>query len=72
MSIVADGIIPPHKFDMITMTSYYFSVLSPDQRKKILHTSHTLLSEYGVVVLDASSLKVFRELHLCDKYTVVE
>lgn len=48
-------------FDMITMISYDFSVLSPEQRKKLLITFETLLTENRVVLLDVSSLANFHK-----------
>ncbi len=49
------------QFDLIIMISYDFSVLSSDQRETLLHIFHTLLSENGTVLLDASSLEAFND-----------
>ncbi|MFC1484328.1 class I SAM-dependent methyltransferase [Candidatus Neomarinimicrobiota bacterium] len=47
------------RFDLITMIHGDFSVLSPEQRVKILQKFHTLLSDDGTVMLDVASMEQF-------------
>ena len=49
------------RFDLITMIHGDFSVLSPEQRAKMLQTFHTLLSDSGAVMLEVASMKQFHE-----------
>ena len=49
------------RFDLITMISRDFSVLSPEQRSGLLQTFAELLSNDGRVILDVSSLATFRD-----------
>ena len=45
------------RFDVITMICGDFSVFSPDQRKVLLRTFRTLLSEDGALLLDVASMR---------------
>jgi len=47
------------RFDLITMIHGDFSVLSPDQRKALLRTFRTILSEDGALLLDVASMERF-------------
>ena len=49
------------RFDLITMIAGDFSVLSPEQRKTLLRTFRTLLSEDGSLLLDVASMECFHE-----------
>jgi cyclopropane fatty-acyl-phospholipid synthase-like methyltransferase len=48
-------------YDLITMISCDFPVLSPKQRKSLLGTFHKILNDNGAVILDVDSLKRFAE-----------
>ncbi len=48
-------------FDLITMISTDFSVLSPQQRSSLLRTFRNLLKEDGCLLLDVASLEFFNE-----------
>ncbi|MFC1766751.1 class I SAM-dependent methyltransferase [Planctomycetota bacterium] len=47
------------RFDLIIMIMCDFSVLSPDQRKKLLSNFHNLLKSGGAILLDVHSLDYF-------------
>ncbi len=49
------------RFDLITMISRDFPVLSPIQRKTLLRTFHAILSDDGAVLFDIDSLNFFTE-----------
>ena len=49
-------------YDLITMISCDFPVLSPKQRKSLLGTFHKILNDNGAVLLDVDSLKRFNEV----------
>lgn len=46
-------------YDLITMISCDFPVLSPGQRRRLLGTFHTILAENGAILLDVDSMKRF-------------
>lgn len=48
-------------YDLITMISCDFPVLSPKQRKSLLGIFHKILNDNGAVLLDVDSLKRFAE-----------
>lgn len=47
------------KYDLITMIMCDFCALSPEQRKNLLNTFHTLLKDDGCILLDVYSLHGF-------------
>ena len=49
------------QFDLITMISGDFSVLSPGQRVSLLGTFRSLLRDGGSVLLDVASIQVYQE-----------
>ena len=60
------------RFDLLTMISHDFSVLSPDQRKILLDTFRESLTDDGAILLDVSSMYRHREATEKHGYEVTE
>ena len=57
------------KFDLITMISRDFPVLSPDQRRTLLRIFYEILDDKGAILLDVDSLDHFKDYEQKSSYT---